>query len=133
MDVKDTEKLFNLFRSFFPNAKQLDSKPTQRAWVAALEPYNSDDVVAAAIAYFQKNKFFPDLADITAGLKQEKKEKQDAENISWMKPYIIKNFSRRSVEHADRYHAAGVPTYPEATDKGISFGGWMEMCRKAGL
>lgn len=68
MDARETEKLFALLGCYYPNAKQLKSKPMQAAWVIALEPFAYEDVKAAAVAYVRKKNFFPDVADLTAGL-----------------------------------------------------------------
>lgn len=68
MDRRETEKLFNLFLVYWPNSEQAKSKTVMAAWALALEPFSYDDVKAATADYAAKNKFFPDVCDITGKL-----------------------------------------------------------------
>jgi hypothetical protein len=139
MQKSDVESLFNLLEQFYPNAKQLCSKPVQAAWVLALEPYAYEDAKAAAIAYARKNKFFPDVADITGGLSPIEPEKQETTtpdpafgDYSSMKNHVA---ALKAVAAAidERYHQAGVPTLTEARRQGMGHDKWEELCRNAGV
>ncbi|MET0016500.1 hypothetical protein [Oscillibacter sp.] len=138
MQKSEVESLFNLLEQFYPNAKQLCSKTVQAAWVLALEPYAYEDAKAAAIAYARKNKFFPDVADITGGLSHVEPEAEEAKSdpafgdYSCMKKHVA---ALRDVVTAldARYHAAGVVTLREARAQGMGYDKWAELCRNAGV
>lgn len=138
MRKSEVQSLFNLLEQFYPNAKQISSKPVQAAWVLALEPYAYEDAKAAAIVYARKNKFFPDVADITGGLTPIEPEKEDAKpdpsfgDYSCMKKHVA---ALRDVAMAidARYHQAGVPTLTEAREQGMGHDKWEGLCRNAGV
>lgn len=138
MQKSEVENLFNLLEQFYPNAKQLCSKPVQVAWVLALEPYAYEDAKAAAIAYARKNKFFPDVADITGGLAPIEPEKEGAApdpafgNYSYMRNHVAALRDAGTALEA-RYHASGVVTLTEAKRQGMGYDKWEEMCRAAGV
>lgn len=68
MTDEETQKLFTLLSQFYPNAKQLRSKDTLAAWRLALRAFPYDDVKSQVLRCAAREKFFPDLADLTAGL-----------------------------------------------------------------
>lgn len=76
MDRNDTDRLFLLLAQFWPN-KKVDSD-MKLAWSLALEPYGYADVKAAAIDYARRNKYFPDLADLTGGLPRGDMSRDDS-------------------------------------------------------
>lgn len=93
MDRCEVEKLFTLFSQFWPN-KQVTAK-MKLAWEIALEPYGYADVRAAAVAYARRNKFFPDVADITMGIAPQEEpppeETPDTmERFAWMSDFVHK-------------------------------------------
>lgn len=138
MRKSEVESLFNLLGEFYPNAKQLCSKTAQAAWVLVLEPYAYEDAKAAAIAYARKNKFFPDVADITGGLHPIEPDRKEAKSdpafgdYNCMKDHVtaIKDAAMALGAH---YHQAGVPTPAEAKEQGIGYDKWEELCRSAGV
>ena len=136
MQKSEVERLFSLMGQFWPNAQQMKSKPLQAAWVMALEPYAYDDAKAAVVAYARKNKFFPDISDIASGLTEVHIEAEVAgetgkrERIVSLQD-VRKHFSKFSEERAETYHAAGVPTYPEAEAGGMGWEEWLRQCRMA--
>lgn len=71
MDRTERQRIYDLLSRFFPNAKQLKDKKTLTAWGLALEHFTYQDVKTAVISYAISNKYFPDLADITAGLPRQ--------------------------------------------------------------
>lgn len=102
MNKNETRKLFALLKEFWPN-KQLSEKLCS-AWELALQPYDYSAVRAAAAAYAGKNKYFPDVADLTAGLAvQEPEQTRDAKKDSWMKKYILPNRKGRTSEYARQH------------------------------
>ena len=138
MRKSEVESLFNLLEQFYPNAKQLCSKTVQAAWVLAVEPYAYEDAKAAAIAYARKNKFFPDVADITGGLTPIEPEKEEATpdpafgDYSCMRNHVAALRDAR-MELEARFHAAGVVTITEAKAQGMGYDKWAELCRDAGV
>ncbi|GEM_PF-3397339 len=137
MRKSEVESLFNLFEQFYPNAKQLCSKTVQAAWVLALDPYAYEDAKAAAITYARKNKFFPDVADITGGLTPIEPEETATPdpafgNYTCMGKHIAALKEAGAALDA-RYRQAGVPTPAEAKERGVSCKEWAELCRSAGV
>lgn len=72
MDRKETIQLLKLLEQFYPNRfTKMDTPAIEAfagAWTLAFEPYDYEDVKAAAVEYVRHNKFFPDVADITGEL-----------------------------------------------------------------
>lgn len=68
MDRTERQRIYDLLSRYFPNARQLKDKKTLTAWGLALERFAYHDVKRAVISYAISNKYFPDVADITAGL-----------------------------------------------------------------
>lgn len=68
MDKEEARKIYTLLAQYYPHARQLRDKLTLTAWGYVLERFAYSDVKDAVIGYAAKNKFFPDLSDLTAGL-----------------------------------------------------------------
>lgn len=90
MTKDETGKLFTLLKQFY-QSKNITAE-MRLAWELVLEPYSYADVKAAAVAYVRKNKFFPDIADLTAGLSENTPKlygrKSFNEPAAWMLPFI---------------------------------------------
>lgn len=118
MEKNEVGKLFTLLEQFYPN-KQI-SEHMKLAWSIALESYKYGDVKAAAIAYARRNKFFPDLPDLTAGLEVNAGETKatDAKPIdrkaeaAWMRKYI--NSDHGGLGRISRYARGHNVTWDEA-------------------
>ncbi len=118
MEKNEVGKLFTLLEQFYPN-KQV-SERMKLAWSIALEPYRYGDVKAAAIAYARRNKFFPDLPDLTVGLEAnaDKTKTADAKPVdrkaeaAWMRQYIgaehggLGRVSKYAMEHGTTWQEA---------------------------
>ncbi len=117
MDRCEVEKLFTLFSQFWPN-KQVTTK-MKLAWEIALEPYGYADVRAAAVAYARRNKFFPDVADITMGIEPQEEQAQEEqaqdtmERFAWMRDYVHKE---RKLGRISRYAREHGMTWQEAKE-----------------
>lgn len=101
MTKEETGKLFTLLEQFYPNTQK--GRIAKAAWELALEPYRYEDVKAAAIDYVRSGKFFPDLADLTAGLPR----REDQENtcaVDWMKPYVDPDYKPDPITHYAAVH-----------------------------
>lgn len=115
MDRSEVEKLFTLFSQFWPN-KQVTAK-MKLAWETALEPYSYADVRAAAVAYARRNKFFPDVADITMGIEPQEEQAQDTmERFAWMRDYINKEHKWGRISRYAREHGMTWQEAKEALD-----------------
>lgn len=126
MDRCEVEKLFTLFSQFWPN-KQVTAK-MKLAWEIALEPYSYADVRAAAVAYARRNKFFPDVADITMGIAPQVKQRVmdlastkalpgnvsrgSEKEAAWMRRYI--NTDHDGLGRISRYAREHNVTWDEA-------------------
>lgn len=126
MDKNERQKIYTLLSKFYPNARQLRDPAALTAWGYVLEKYTYEDVKNAAIDYAARNKYFPDLSDLTGGLtpipsvlpEPERrdlpmgaKERRDLErSIQWQQEW-----------HA-RLHSLGLPTLQEAAESGMSIG-----------
>lgn len=117
MDRCEVEKLFTLFSQFWPN-KQVTAK-MKLAWEIALEPYSYAGVRAAAVAYARRNKFFPDVADITMGIEPQEEQTQEEqapdtmERFAWMRDYVHKE---RKLGRISRYAREHGMTWQEAKE-----------------
>lgn len=110
MNRCEVNKLFTLFSQFWPN-KQVTAK-MKMAWEIALEPYSYAEVRAAAVAYARRNKFFPDVADITMGIAPQEEQAQDTmERFAWMRDYVYKE---RKLGRISRYAREQGMTWQEA-------------------
>lgn len=115
MDNTETGKLFLLLAQLWPNKKISDH--TKLAWGLVLEPYRYADVRAAAIAYAAKHKYFPDVADLTAGLEPEEGQAEE-DALRWMDRYITLRDNAPGLGRISRM----------ARERGIS---WEEAARDA--
>lgn len=83
MTEKGFTKFCTLWAEYWPSKPMTAEK--QRAWWLALKPYRYADVIAAATVYAAKNKFPPDVYDITANLTPEKPEATTpSQSMDWI-------------------------------------------------
>ena len=62
MEKQDTQRLFNLIETIYPNAKQQPRTPADlEAWTLVLEPWAYEDVKKAVIVRARENRFYPDV------------------------------------------------------------------------
>lgn len=129
MTTEEFGQYWTLMRNLFPAASRLNSENTKMVWSVALEPYTLEQATNATMDYARKNKFFPDIADITSGLPLPEEQQSEADcGTAWMLPYI-----QRSREHlfaarpllATALHAVGLRTWPEARADGASWADWV--------
>lgn len=84
MTDMEFERIWTLFGELFPASAKGKSAKSKRVWQVALAPYEQDAVSAATLVYARRNKFFPDVADITGNLpvpgqtEQEENRRKDA-------------------------------------------------------
>lgn len=134
MNTAERQKIYTLLAQYFPNAKQLKDKTTLTAWGLALERFPYADVKTAVVNYAITNKFFPDLADITAGLTPEQQAEPPTRAVppasssmhlqaQWVRLY--------NDMLADELRSRGLPEFTGIT--GAERNKWIETCRQAGL
>lgn len=132
MNHHERQKIYDLLSQYFPNAKQLRDKKTLTAWGFALERFPYDDVKTAVINYAISNKFFPDLADVTAGLVPANAtpvaapahlDKNAIFQARWVRLY-----RQRLKEELD---ARALPGFTGST--GAEYSLWLAACLEAGL
>ena len=68
MTSAEFEKVWNLLSSLYPNSAAKKSKVDIAVWWRALKDYDMKKVSETIMAYAKKNKYFPDLVDITKHL-----------------------------------------------------------------
>lgn len=133
MDHQERQKIYALLAQYYPNTKQLKDKTTLTAWGFALERFPYGDVKNAVINYAISNKFFPDLADITAGLAPEQAEQatrtaQPASPSMHLQAQWVRLYKDML---ADELRRRGLPEFTGITGAERSL--WIETCRQAGL
>lgn len=69
MEKSETTCLFEQLEQYYPNKRIENYAAFFDAWALALEPYDFEDVSRAAARYAAQHRFFPDLSDLTLGLK----------------------------------------------------------------
>lgn len=137
MNEADRKKIYTLLSKFYPNARQLQDRATLTAWGYVLEKFTYDDVKTAVLDYAARNKYFPDLSDITGGLAPavsaapqtltertapmgETERRHLAAAMEWQKDW-----------HA-HLHSLGLPSFREATQAGLSPGQWLRLISSKG-
>lgn len=131
MKSADFEKIWNLYQTLFPGHHNLRNENTRIVWEVALRPYALGDVVEASMDWARRSKYFPNIAEITAGLTQvesplEKQEraKDRYGDVAWMAPHIHKVAARLTDAEAEEIHAAGLLTWREVEAAGMDFAEW---------
>ena len=66
MSNGEFEKVWRLLCSLFPGAAAKKGQVDKSVWRHALEPYSMQKITDRIMVYARNNKFWPDLADITA-------------------------------------------------------------------
>lgn len=81
--MTDTEfrKIWKLLYDLWP---EVASKRNAAVWRIGLEPYPMAAVGDRVLHYARRNKFFPDLADITAGLAEETSSLEEMHRLERM-------------------------------------------------
>ena len=82
MTAKEVKKLQALLGGFFPTAPQMKNPTLWEAWRQALREASYETIKARAIDYALENKFFPDLADLTAGTRPAPQKE------GWVEKYL---------------------------------------------
>ena len=132
MEKKDTQRLFNLIETIYPNARQQPRTPADlEAWTLVLAPWSYEDVKQAVIVRARENRFYPDVYELAALL--PKPETPKAEESPMPEPsdaYLEKFYAKCEALH-ERWKAAGVPTPSEAKKQGMTYAGWEAMAKGA--
>lgn len=139
MTVDERQKIYHLLSKFYPNARQLKDRETLTAWGIVLEDYTYPDVKTAVLRYAAKNKFFPDLADITGSLTPVSAAAPEI-SPDRARPYVMGPGERRHLEEMkqlmadwhEELHAKGLPTFREATEAGLTPGQWLRLLNEGG-
>ena len=79
MTNDEFQKIWRLLGSLWPAAAAKKTKVDIAVWRKGLSGYAMADVSDRVMDYAKENKFFPDLSDITAGLKTEDEEAEEIE------------------------------------------------------
>ena len=134
MEKKDTQRLFNLIETIYPNARQQPRTPADlEAWTLVLEPWAYEDVKQAVISRARENRFYPDVYELAALL--PKPETPKAEEAPMPEPsdaYLEKFYAKCEALH-ERWKAAGIPTPSEAKKQGMTYVDWEAMAKGAGV
>lgn len=130
MTKEEVGKVFTLLQQFYPNARQLQDRTKRLAWELALKRFPYNDVKNAVVDYAIANKYFPDMVDITGGLKQEAAPVVSApesrqEDDTWALPFIQKNFLHEAIP-------GGGETWEHAKNRGVPWPDWIAEYRTKG-
>ena len=71
MTRDERQKIYRLLSQYYPNARQLQSRETLTAYGLVLAKFTYADVKNAVIRHAANCKFFPDVAELVAGLPME--------------------------------------------------------------
>lgn len=135
MNRDEIDKLFELLRIYFPNDRKLKDERLKSAWLLLLEPYRPKTVRQAVVAALRENVNLPDPQKIAVRCQAlepvqnlVKKPEPQGKDLTWMQPHIRKLAARASEREADKLHAAGRLTWPEAEAAGMDFSAWSRAC-----
>ncbi len=132
MNHHERQKIYGLLSQYYPNARQLKDKKTLTAWGFALERFPYDAVKKAVIDYAISNKYFPDLADITAGLTPVTTAPAAAtvhmDKNAMLQARWTQLYRQRLREELD---ARALPAFSGNT--GVEYAIWLGTCLEAGL
>lgn len=79
MSGNEFDKIWRLLQTLWPNAAAKKSKNDIEVFRRGLAGYSMPEVADRIMEYARGNKYFPDLADITAGLKAAADETDEIE------------------------------------------------------
>lgn len=132
MEKKDTQRLFNLIETIYPNARQQPRTPADlEAWTLVLKPWAYEDVKQAVIVRARENRFYPDVYELAALLpKPETPKAKEAPMPEPSDAYLEKFYAKCEALH-ERWKAAGVPTPSETKKQGMTYAGWEAMAKGA--
>ena len=148
MNKEDRQKIYTLLSKYFPNARQLKDPATLTAWGLVLGKYPYDDVKNAVIEYVARNKFFPDIADITGSLTPEEstanldlgpgRDRRELGPLELrekrMQDLLFERMREARARLLPLRRAAGIPaTWPEAKAAGMTARQWWMACEAHGL
>lgn len=133
MDKDERQKIYTLLSKYYPNARQLKDKHTLLAWGYALQRFPYEAVKNAVIDYATGNKYFPDLADITAPLAHS--IRVDRPSPGTARDAQLCALWRREMDRLRPLRrAAGLPVSPEeARAAGMSAARWWQQLEARGL
>ena len=142
MDQSEFGRIWTLFGELFPASPKLKSKNTRMVWEIGLAPYDLDSVTQAVMAYARKNKFFPDLADITAplpdpapppGEHQPQPFEVSKQELLRCAQHNTALVTSRVPEISMALHLVGLQTWLEAKADGVDWDEWerrLDACRQ---
>ena len=134
MEKKDTQRLFNLIETIYPNARQQPRTPADlEAWTLVLEPWAYEDVKQAVIVRARENRFYPDVYELAALLpKPETPKAKEAPMPEPSDAYLEKFYAKYEALH-ERWKAAGITTPSEAKRKGLTYAQWSALADAGGV
>lgn len=92
MTTSECADLWQMMGAYWPNSPRLTDRLTQRAYWLALAPYRKDECAKAIVRHSRrKGSYFPDVADITAGLTPVDADADTEETPvnSWDRPWTV--------------------------------------------
>ena len=135
MGNEEFQQFWTLMRELFPAAARKKSENAKRVWEEALIPYALRDAVNAAMAWARKSNFFPDVANITAGLQPVEAPPVKKDFISGQAPdpdtlEAFQKHRENVMGLREWYPERGLLTPIEAKRKGMSYVEWAVMLEK---
>lgn len=132
MTKEDVCKLFDLLKELHGKQKPKDDK-TLAIWSYTLAPWTYEQVREAAVRRSRGgNHYCPDPSELAQFLPQPPAETPEGRmDAAWALPYVQKGLGAVSGELAEQYRAAGVQSWEEAQETGVSWQTWTAACRAA--
>lgn len=134
MTEVERKKIYTLLSKFYPNARQLKDRSTLTAWGLVLEQFPYDAVKSSVLSYAARNKYFPDLADITGGLPHQPEEEQISRSVSMgeKERQDLKKSMAWQQEWHEHLRSMGLPTLREAVQANMTPGQWLLLLQEKG-
>lgn len=124
MDKIEYAKLWDLMGTFWPNSPRYADRKANVAYWYALQPYRYEDARAAVVRHSRKQgSFWPDVANITGGLKPVETDAADEEPMeSWDRPVSAEE-ERQMICLWARLHGIDEPPVLETAAEYLAWAG----------
>lgn len=134
MSREEIQKLFNLIETLYPSARKNPRTPAVlEAWTLVLEPWTYEDAKQAVIVRARENRFPPDASELVPYLPKPEQPPEEAPELAEPTPAQVEKFYVKCEALHERWKAAGIPTPVQAKKLGMTYAGWENLAKGAGV